>query len=292
MKGIFDRDFSRKLYRLRESLLPYLKGRVLLEESPLGQEVSPEPDSPRGYAQGDDIRYIDWNLYARLDRLFVKSMVREEEVPHLILPDISGSMVSPDGRKLRLSLELAAALADIHLSLGHPVYLAPWAEGLKGFYGPYHGEGDAEAVRRRLETLEEGGRTNLRRSLLEMMPLGPRRAAPIIISDFLFPLDYQNEIGHLGVRMHGLASIQVLSRAETDFRLRGNLVLVDPETLDESGLHAGYALHKAYHDALRDHLRDVEDFFGRSGKVFLRALSHEPFDAAVGRYFARAQAFP
>ena len=96
MKSLFGRDFAGRLQTLKEGFLPYLKDRIrLLEESPTGEEISPEPDSPRAYTAGDDVRYIDWSLYARLDKLYLKTMTREGRSP----PSSSSMQAGAWGRR-------------------------------------------------------------------------------------------------------------------------------------------------------------------------------------------------
>ena len=281
--AVFDRGFARRLQTFKEGLLPYLKGRIqLLEESPSGRELSPEPDAPRGYTHGDDVRYIDWNLYARLDKLYLKTMTREEEAPAVLLLDSSESMWTPDSGKFTGVLKAAATLADLFLSLGHRVLIVPWSEGVQGTYGPYMGENELQSVLEVLSSLRTGGASDLRKSLREAAPSnGAHLAYPIVLSDFLFPLDYDREVAYLASGPLSMGALQILSPEETAGGLRGNLILTDPETNREETLHIGYRTSRIFQEAFRTHTENVEDTFRRNGAVFHRTSSTDTFESAV-----------
>lgn len=291
MTSPFDRDFRLRLHAIKERVTPYLKGRMAVAESPTGLELSPEPDSPRGYVPGDDVRAIDWNLYARLDRLFLKSATREEEIPLAILLDASRSMADPFPDKSILAWRLAAALADIHLALGLRVWLLPWGDGIREVLGPFQGEHESEALMTLLEKVTPGGGSDLKRTLGDLLPLaGGGRVLPLIISDFLFPLAWRSEAALLSVRHGGLRGVQVLDRRETSFRRRGSLILRDPEAERETAFVSSYGAMRSLDGLLREHHRGVEELFLQAGRLFVRALADEKPETALTAYFALADA--
>ena len=285
MAAPLDGAFAGRLQALKEGLLPYLKGKhQLLEESPAGPDITPEPDSPRAYTPGDDVRLIDWSLYARLNKLYLKTTTREEEVPYVVLLDCSESMARPDPGKFATALQVTAALADVLLALGHRVVIVPWSTGAAARHGPYAGEGEMAEVLRVLGTTRTGGASDLRRALADAVPSSASfKAALVIVSDFLFPLDYRSEIEHLAGAALPLAALRVMTREEEGARMRGNLVLIDPETGAEEPLHATYAAARRYQEALRAHLAEVESLFRRQGAAFHHALPTQPFEAIVKR---------
>ena len=280
---IFGRKFARRLQVLKDGLLPYLKGRIhLLEESPAGGEITPEPDSPRAYTHGDDIRYIDWNLYARLDKLYLKTTTREEEVPALLLIDTSLSMWQPEPAKLIRALEVAAALSDLFLSLGHRVLIVPWSDGVRSSYGPYSGENDLGTVMNVLSSLKAEGVSDLKRSLRESQPAnGGLHTYPLVISDFLFPLNYREEIAFLATSPFATAALQILSPEEATGSLRGNLIVTDPETGREETLRAGYRVSRLYRETFQEHNEKVAALFRGRGSAFCRATSSDSFESTV-----------
>jgi uncharacterized protein (DUF58 family) len=284
----FDTDFLRRLNRLREGLLPHLKGRVLLAESPTGREFSPEPESPRSYAPGDDIRTIDWNLFARLDRLFHKTMVREEELTIALFIDTSASMTVPSPAKFTAALQLAAALADIHLALGHRVTAVPWADRPGLPFGPFSGQTEFDTLARSLSLLRPEGNSNIRRCLAETVGRTLRGGfQAFLISDFLFPATWGHDIAGLAVASHRVAAFQILTREERAFRLWGNFVLIDPETGEERKTAAGWNASAAWRKAFDGHLAGVESMVKGAGGTFSRMAPEEPFEETVRRHFSR-----
>ena len=276
----FDPGFARRLGAFHDELLPWLKGRTpLVRESPVGSEVSPEPDSPRGYSAGDDVRAIDWTLYARLDRLYLRTLTREEEIPLLLLLDTSASMAAPDPRKLQRAAEVAAAVGDLALALGHAVYLAPWGDGLVALHGPYRGEPGLDGLLAQLGLIEAGGGSSLRSSLRALAAVDEvRRASAVLISDFLFPLDAADEILHLGEGSPPPRVLQLLTREETEPSLRGNLILLDPEGDAELPLAGSYLLTRRFQEMVREHLAATESIFLRAGARFVRERAEHPFE--------------
>ncbi len=276
----FDASYPRRLAAFREQILPWLKsGPQLLRESPTGAELSPEPDSPRGYSPGDDVRAIDWALYARLDRLYLRTLTREEEIPLLLLVDTSASMAAPEPAKLARAVEVAGALGDLALELGHAVYLAPWDEGLGALHGPFRGEPGLDGLLDQLGRLEAGGPSSLRRALRGLTAVDEvRGAGAVLISDFLFPVDAADEILHFARGPVPPRVLQVLAREEVEPSLRGNLVLVDPEGGGERALAGGYGLTRRFREAVRAHLEEVESIFRRGGARFVRDVAERPFE--------------
>jgi len=276
----FDESFARRLGAFHDELLPWLKGRTpLVRESPVGSEVSPEPDSPRGYSPGDDVRGIDWTLYARLDRLYLRTLTREEEIPLLLLLDTSASMAAPDPRKLQRAAEVAAAVGDLALALGHAVYLVPWSAGLGALHGPYRGEPGLDSLLEQLGLIEAGGGSSLRSSLRALAAVEEvRRASAVLISDFLFPLDAADEILHLGEGSLPPRVLQLLTREEAEPSLRGNLILLDPEGDAELPLTGSYRLTRRFRELVREHLDATESIFLRAGARFVRERAENPFE--------------
>ncbi|MHB8834974.1 MAG: DUF58 domain-containing protein [Candidatus Methylomirabilia bacterium] len=276
----FDEGFPRRLGAFHDELLPWLKGRSpLVRESPAGSEISPEPDSPRGYSPGDDARAIDWTLYARLDRLYLRTMTREEEIPLLLLLDTSASMGAPDPRKLQRAAEVAAAVGDLALALGHAVYLAPWADGLGALHGPYRGEPGLDDLLAQLARVESGGGSSLRISLRALAAVEEvRGASAVLISDFLFPLDAADEILHFGRGPLPPRVLQLLTREEAEPSLQGNLVLLDPEGDAELPLTGSYRLTRRLRELVRDHLDATESLFLRAGARFVCERAEHRFE--------------
>ena len=287
MPGLFDVQYAHRLRLLRERLLPLLKHRPpAMAETPSGSEETPEPESPRPYSPGDDARAIDWNLFARLDRLFVKTMTREEAVPALLLVDVSASMAEPYPQKLQQALAMTAALADLSLALGHPVGIVPWARGPQQLLGPYTGEGELESIFLALGSLVPGGVSDLSATLSGIPQLRDySHARVIVLSDFLFPADYGRDVESLLFQGFGVQAVQIIDDEEADYPLRGNLILVDPESGREAGIQADQRLLRRYRKLFAAHQAAVREIFVRAGAPLVVVRSGEPFELATEQFF-------
>ena len=139
-----------------------------------------------------------------------------------------------------------------------------------------------ETVLKVLETIRAEGASDLKRSLREAAPgEGTSSTYPVIVSDFLFPLNYREEIDLLANRSMPMGALQILSPEESSLRLRGNLILTDPETGRVEKLHAGYRTSRNFQEAYRRHLEGVEGLFRRKGAAFHRAASAAPFESSI-----------
>jgi hypothetical protein len=127
-------DFLGRLNAIRELAYPFFRG--LNPRSDLSGPPS-EFDGHRPYIPGDDTRWIDWNLFARLEELFVKVFQVEEEVEVLLMVDASLSMTHPPGVKYDVASAAAAALAHLAFLTSHPVTVIRYAERALDSKGPY-----------------------------------------------------------------------------------------------------------------------------------------------------------
>src|SRR5579859_7340316 len=166
----------------------------------------------RDYTPGDEFRRIDWNAYARLERLFVRLYRAEEDLSLAIMLDTSASMAWGKPAKGRLAAQLAGALAFIALQSGDRVEIAACREaGVVERLTGLRGEAAAGPAWRRLERLEFGGATDLSAALA--VAAGHLRGAglTVIVSDLFSPTGYQQGIDALLARRQDVLLIHVLS---------------------------------------------------------------------------------
>lgn len=192
----------------------------------------------RNYTRGDDLRRVDWNIYARLERPYVKLFEEEEDLAVHILVDASASMDwgGEDGtdepwNKWRYARHLAAALGTVALNGGDHLTVVALPE-LRPVLGPTRGRGHLLRLFDDLADLEAGGGTDLNRSLRTYALSGGRAGLVILISDLLSPAGYVEGLTALAARGHEVVLIHVLSPDEVDPPLGGDLRLIDVETGD------------------------------------------------------------
>ncbi len=228
----------------------------------------------RDYAPGDDPRSLDWNAYARLDRLFVKLFHDEEAVAVSVLVDGSGSMrcgVAGGAERSRWDHArlLAGAFSYVALAGQHEVSLAVFGETLGARIGPLRGRAKFHDVVGFLDRdVAEARGTSLEGSLRDVK--GGRSVA-VVISDFLDPAGYDLGLRRLLHRGFDVAVVRVFDPAEDGGALEGDLLVVDAETGEELAVSAGEAGRAGREAANEAFVADLRTWCRRKGVGFYDA---------------------
>ena len=202
----------------------------------------------RDYAKGDDLRSVDWNIYARFERPYVKLFEEEEDLAVHILLDGSGSMdwggesasqrVSESAsqrvselNKWVYARRLAAALGYVALTSGDRLAVAHLQSPVSNLhFGPARGRGHTLRLFEWLDGLEAEGATDLNGGLRSYAITGGRPGLVVFISDLFSPMGYVEGLTALAARGHEVALIHLLSPDEVEPPLGGDLRLLDVET--------------------------------------------------------------
>jgi uncharacterized protein (DUF58 family) len=288
---LLDPDFVRKLDRLDFISRRVLAGRMKGERRTKRRGESIEFADFRDYAAGDDLRRLDWNVYARLDRLFLKLFLEEEDLSVYILLDASASMGFGEPSKLDFAKRLAAALGYIGLSRGNRVVAASFQGGVSddgltseaelSAPAPIRGKGGAARLFGFLEGLDPGGETDLRGALRRFTAANARPGLAIVLSDLLDRRGFEDALKLLQARRMEVFLIHVLSRAELDPELAGELRLVDLEDQDKVDLSASRPLLKQYKKTVERFLGLARDYCLRHAMGYLLVTTEQPFEDLV-----------
>jgi uncharacterized protein (DUF58 family) len=191
----------------------------------------------RNYAPGDDLRRLDWNVYARLERPYIKLLEDEEDLAVHILLDVSESMNWPPDsdapaniNKLLFGKRLAAGLAYISLGTNDRVILTPLNGNSAEPFGPTRGRRQSVPMLRYVHALKSGGVTDLNDSLKDYAIRSKRPGMAFIISDMFSPSGYLDGLNALLARGNEVTFIHLLSPDEITPPIVGDLRLVDVET--------------------------------------------------------------
>ncbi|HHY83744.1 MAG TPA: DUF58 domain-containing protein [Clostridiales bacterium] len=226
----FDQDFLKKLEQLA------LIGTKPVQGSTGGNRRSKARGSDiefsdfREYTLGDDYRSIDWNAYARFERLFIKLYMEEREANITIFLDTSASMDYGNPNKGILAKKLAAIFAYIALANYDRVGIAALNEKISGQLPYFSGKPGFIRALEFLDRLPFNGRTSLSRSITSFSPLRGRKGISIILSDFLAEDGYMEAFKYLKYQQQDVIAVQILSPEELDPQLSGALRLIDTET--------------------------------------------------------------
>ena len=279
-------DFLRKIERLSLVAKRVFPGQTRGERRSSKRGASVEFADYRNYTTGDDFRRVDWNVYARLEKLFLKLFVEEEDLHVYILLDTSRSMDFGDPRKLLYGKQIAAALSYIALSNLDRVGLAALSGLTAAVLSPKRGKQSAFAVFEWLKSIRPSGRTQLAESLRDFSLHTARPGVAIVISDYLDP-DYQKGLAALLSRKFEVTVLHVLDQDEVEPPLVGDLLLVDSETDERREITITQTLQRKYQARLQEFCGGIESFCARYGCNYVRVTSQSPFEDLILTYLRR-----
>lgn len=238
----------------------------------------------RAYVPGDDLRFLDWNTYARLDRLFLKLFQEEEDLHLYVLLDDSQSMTFGSPSKFAVAQQLAAALGYIALVRADRVKIETLSQGVQVPSPPLRGRSSVQRLCELLERIEPGGPTALREGIRNFRARNPGPGVVVLLTDLLDKAGYQQALRYLvGPRLDGYL-IQVLSTEELAPSLTGDLRLVDCEDADEAEITISAPLLARYRRTLEAFVAEARDFCHRRGLCYLLANNQQPVEELVTRY--------
>jgi uncharacterized protein (DUF58 family) len=222
----------------------------------------------RRYAPGDDLRYIDWGIYARSDRLYIKLFREEVDLFAYVFIDASASMGFPSVKeKFSPASHIALAVAYVVLANHNHVKLHLLREPALGNASPfYRGRRRmADCVKFTTEA-SPGGQLDLAHNLGEHLKHLRKPGKAILISDFLMPAaSYQHGLNLLRALNLDIAAIQVLSRQEVDPALPADtLALVDSESRAETKIRWNTQMRESYQARLAQHNLEIRSFCHQS----------------------------
>jgi uncharacterized protein (DUF58 family) len=242
----------------------------------------------REYSPGDDIRRVDWKVYGRSDRFYVKKYEGDTNTQVFLLLDTSRSMsfTSHEVSKLDYARYLAAALAYLSLRQSDAVGLITFDSGIKDFVPPKRRHGQLLSVLRKLESLECAGETDIRTSLEQLSNLVRRRSLVVLISDFYQqPSELAKAFRFFHHRGHDVLAFHVLDPQELEMSLDGVVTLEDLET-GEQLPYMAESSRSDYLKEIRGHIRDLQKECRnvQMDHVFLN--SRLPLDRALLQYLS------
>lgn len=231
----------------------------------------------REYYPGDDFRYVDWNLFGRLDRLFVKVFHREEDVPIYVLLDTSHSMAVGD--KFTYAMELAGAIAYLGLKEMNRVGVFAFARDLSQGVPPRAGLSHMNTVLRFLESLTPTGQTSLNTTLEEFSKLPLRRGLVVVLSDMFDQQGYEQGLFRLLFKRFEVVLIQVLAQADLDPPVRSDARLSDSEVPLEFSVSVDAVAR--YRDNLHRYAQNLEAFCRDHQIRYRRISTAQPLERAL-----------
>ncbi len=285
---LFDDAFQRKLDYLAVVSRRVFAGRTRAERRTKKSGSGVEFVDYREYTAGDDLRYLDWNLYQRHDRLLLRLFEEEEDLAIHLVVDASSSMGFGAGQKLRQAKRLAAALAYVGLSnLDRVSVAAARGEALEAI-PPARGKQRIFPVFQFLRGLEPGGTTDLGAAMKSLVARSQkRRGLAVLLSDLFDPAGFERGINALRFGRFEVVVLHLVDPADAKPALYGDVRLYDCETGDERDVTVTPKLLERYGQAYDAYRLEIEHFCASKQVPYFVADAAAPFDEIVLRVFRR-----
>jgi uncharacterized protein (DUF58 family) len=263
------------------------RGRMKGERRSKRKGQSVEFAAFRNYVPGDDLRFIDWNTYARLDRLFLKMFLEEEDLHFYALIDASQSMEFGDPTKLHYARQLAAALGFVGLVRADRVRIENVGQPLRTVGPIFRGRKSLWRMVSHLEQIEPGQNVPLAEGVKNFCLRNPGKGILVLLSDLMDKQGYESALRYLVSREMDVYVIQILSQEEVDPDVKGDLRLIDCEDSDVAEVTISAPLLARYKQTLNAFVDGARQFCARRGMNYLLARNDVPVDQLVSNYLRK-----
>lgn len=261
---LFPNDFLTRLEYLSIMSKRVFRGSLLAQRRTMQMGSGIEFSDHREYTFGDDLRYLDWNIYARHGDLLLKRFQEERDLNVYLMLDVSRSMAFGEPVKFDLARRLVAALAYIALADLDRISIVAYADRIVSEFPITRGKARILTLISYLENLETAGaETDLTRSAQELMLRGTRSGLAVVVSDLFDGHGFQGGLDQLRYRRFDAHVIQLHDPHEANPALLGDAELIDVETQEarkvtvtEKNLRTYKRLFNEHQLAVRDYCRN------------------------------------
>lgn len=276
---------SRLELRARHIVEGFLSG---MHRSPyFGQSV--EFLQHREYAAGDDLRHVDWKVWARQDRLYVKQYEEETNLRCTLLVDVSASMAYGNGalNKYEYACTLASSLAYLVLQQHDAVGCVAFDERVRSTIPPRSQQNHLHSIINSLNVAEPRDKTGTYAVFREVAETFPRRGLMVLVSDLLADSDgTMRGLKLLRQRGHDVLVFHILDDDELEFPFSGPTRFDGLESLDYLNCNPR-ALREGYLEALQRFLEQVRRDCARNAIDYVLIRTSQPLDAALSAFLSR-----
>lgn len=281
---LFDEGFLRRLERLSLQAQRTLRGRPAGGEHPSRQQLPTSIFSDhRPYTSGDDMRYVDWNAYARQDHVLVKIGETEQNIEVHLLLDASQSMAWGQPPKLRTAQQLVGALGYLSLSHNDRLHVIPFGATAVRPYGPVQGKARMVEMLRYIETITPQPQTDLR-TVLREYARSHRGGLLVLCSDMLAAGGLEEGLRALPSPRWQVLVMHLLDPRELRPELQGPIELEDSETGQRLHLTLDTETVTHYRRRVAAWQQQLATTCGRRGATYAQILTNWPLERKVVPY--------
>ncbi|MEZ6149852.1 MAG: DUF58 domain-containing protein [Pirellulaceae bacterium] len=279
---LFPPDFLTRLEYLSIMSKRVFRGSLLAQRRTMQMGSGIEFSDHREYAYGDDLRYLDWNIYARHGDLLLKRFQEDQDLHVYLLLDCSRSMAFGTPAKFDLARHLVAALAYIALADLDRIAVVAYADGIIAEFPMTRGKARILPLMRFLESLPTSGEdTNLGRTVQGLLHRGSRGGLAVIVSDLFDEHGFQIGLDQLRYRRFDAHVLQLHDPLEADPNLLGDVELEDIESNSVRRVTVTEKNLRDYKQRFQQHQQAVRDYCTNYGLGCTQSQSIVPFDELV-----------
>lgn len=268
---------------LRTNLAGYFGGKHLVNT--YGQTV--EFADFREYQLGDDIRRIDWNLYSRFEKYFLKLFTDERQMQIQIFLDCSASMGKDNPKKSAYAVAAAAALGFLAVhNMDKVSFHLMKGERAENPFGTIIGKTPYFRAISELEKLDFTEDTNIETCVTNSPDTSTNNGLTVIISDFFTESNWKKAVDYLCYKKRQVLLVQVLTADELEPAYDGRVNLIDSESVDAADfrnmkIRITRSMQKAYEEAMRDFQEDIRLFCSKRGVDYITVRTDTPIEKVL-----------
>lgn len=305
MNGLLTPELLRRLEQFQLLAARRAKSSAKGERRSRARGQSVEFADYRTYVHGDDFRYLDWNLYGRLERLFLKLYEEERELPVRIFLDASESMSFGTPRKFDFARQVAAALGYVALCGFDRVSVIPFPatspdsqtepgaraleQAARSALRSVRGKKSAIQFFQNLNALTAGGAVDLNQALRRGALEARQPGLALVLSDFLDPAGYEVGLNALTGRGFQVDLVQILAPEELSPTTFGDLRLVDSESGAMQEVTFGRYRMKSYQQTVQNFIQKLREFCQARGISFFSVSSSTSLDDLLLKQLRKAE---
>ncbi|NDJ76754.1 MAG: DUF58 domain-containing protein [Chloroflexi bacterium] len=291
---IFDEKTLRKLEQLTLIANKVRAGAIQGERRSSRRGNSIEFADYRNYVRGDDLRRVDWNIYARFERPFIKLLENEEDLAVHLLLDGSASMDWPrsgqrDLHKFLYGQRVMAGLAYMALGSGDHVSATIFRQDGTVQWGPLRGRGHTMNLLLWLEKAYTRGHMDTNQAMQDYARRAPRAGLCIVITDLMSPEGYEDGLRALQGRGHEVTLIQILSPDEVAPEIAGDLQLIDVETGVPQEVTLDAEMRAIYMQRVEAWQAEISEYCTRRGIHYVSVQTSTPWEQLILTELRRLQ---
>jgi len=276
-----------QLERLELVSRKVFRGRMKGERKSKRKGQSVEFADFRQYVPGDDLRFIDWNLFARLERLYLKLFLEEEDLHFYALIDTSLSMDFGDPSKLQYAKQLAASLGFIGLCRADRVKIESLGTSSRKPGPVLRGRSSLWRMQEFLAGIEPGENVGLLEGVKNFCLRNSGKGILVLISDLMDKEGYDKALRFLVTQQMDVYVLHVMCPEELDPQVKGDLKLIDCEDDDVAEVTVSRPLMDKYKRTLATFVDGAREFCTRRGMSYLMVSTETPVETLVSNYLRK-----